>query len=60
MVLFYLDKSNWPTTHMYFNYTVQSRDKELVDALLAEEYQITPAKFKDIQINGTSLKVPQY
>ncbi|MCF6437240.1 DUF4153 domain-containing protein [Pseudoalteromonas sp. MMG022] len=58
--LFYLDEGKWLTKSMYFNYTKQGSDKELVEALLAGEYQITPAKFKDIQINGTSLKVSQY
>ncbi|CAM4194590.1 DUF4153 domain-containing protein [Pseudoalteromonas byunsanensis] len=60
LVLFYLDQAQWISRPMYFNYSNEHSDKELIDALLAGDFKVTPAKFNDIQVNGTSLKVSDY
>ncbi|WP_105169879.1 DUF4153 domain-containing protein [Pseudoalteromonas sp. T1lg23B] len=60
LALFYLEQEQWHSRSMYFHYTNEHSDKELIKALLAGDYEITPAKFNDIRVKDTALKVSDY
>ncbi|BBN83616.1 DUF4153 domain-containing protein [Pseudoalteromonas sp. A25] len=58
--LFYLDQKQWQRRALHFNHSDELSDQELVDLLIQGTYEVAPAQFKDIKVNGVKLNAFAY
>ena len=55
--LFYLDEGRWLTTSVYGFGSKQLEDRQLVELLRREEYELQDPRWKEIGVNDTVLRV---